>query len=431
MINLKNLTDRTIEYLKKLIIKHRVLISVLAVAFLMNAVLTAVSNHMVNGIYDQQMAQRWSEDHAMAQISLFTTEDKAVSEDDIKRFEYTLKKKLIESGVTGDEPDEDESIDTGSFKPEIVDTIGIDEMNEDIQEEKKPKEDPVDKLFTISYNAQGIVSVTFEKKTVEDVKAIGVGGDFFLFHPMTLSSGSYFSGDDLMKDSVIIDENMAWQLFGSTDIIGQEVLIQNVPHYVVGVVTPRKGRLNEASGYTGNYIYMSYDSLSKYGTIVSGISAKSEVSETGQTAQKGGINCIEVVCPNPVQGLAARISKESLGIADDKVSVIDNTERFSFFSLFKVLRSFGTRSMQSMAIYYPYWENTARGYEDILSILLLFRLICIMICVVIIAFFIIHSYRNKRWTVRGIAKYISDKKYDLEVSYNQKKLEGSSNAGNS
>ena len=37
-------------------------------------------------------------------------------------------------------------------------------------------------------------------KTNLTADAIGIGGDFFLFHPLTLLNGSYFSGNDLMKD---------------------------------------------------------------------------------------------------------------------------------------------------------------------------------------------------------------------------------------
>ena len=58
------------------------------------------------------------------------------------------------------------------------------------------------------------------KKSVS-AKAIGVAGDFFLFHPLKLLDGSFFSGSDVMQDYVVIDEDMAWQLFGSNDVAGK------------------------------------------------------------------------------------------------------------------------------------------------------------------------------------------------------------------
>ena len=63
----------------------------------------------------------------------------------------------------------------------------------------------------------------------------------------------------------------------------------------------------------------------------------------------------------------------------------------------------------------------ARGYEDILALILLVRTIALLIVVVIAVIAIVNLYRHKKWTVRGIVKYLSDKKYDLEAAHKQKK----------
>lgn len=52
-----------------------------------------------------------------------------------------------------------------------------------------------------------------------------------MFHPLKLITGSYFSGNDLMQDYCIIDQDAAWQLFGSNDVVGMTVYIGNVPPY--------------------------------------------------------------------------------------------------------------------------------------------------------------------------------------------------------
>ncbi len=70
-------------------------------------------------------------------------------------------------------------------------------------------------------------------------RAFGVGGDFFTFHPLKLLSGSYFDGEDLNKDGVVIDENVAWQLFGSNNVAGMYVEINGVQYPVRGVVKKR------------------------------------------------------------------------------------------------------------------------------------------------------------------------------------------------
>ncbi len=390
-----------------------------AVLLVIYVVLGCVSKVLVNSLSDQHLSERWSDERSMGQVSIYITEDQMVKEDDIKRFMYELEKKLVESGVSADE-DEDE---TGKdAQPKIIETIDIDKMNSNTEEEKIPQKTALQEMFAVSYCAQGQVTMTFENRTADKAQAIGVGGDFFLFHPMTFVSGTGFSGDDLMKDRIVLDEDMAWQLFGSIDIVGQSVLINDVPHYVVGVVAKDQGRLSKAAGLSDSFVYMSYDSLSKYGTILSGLTSDIEISEIGAMAKEGGINCIEVVCPNPVKGLAAKICKESLAIDDRFISVIDNTERFSFFSIMGVLGSFGVRSMWNKAIYYPYWENIARGFEDILAVILLIRLVCLAVLIAIAVVAIVQAYRHKTWTVRSVMRYLADKKYDLEVEYRRKKL---------
>ena len=41
----------------------------------------------------------------------------------------------------------------------------------------------------------------------------------------------------------------------------------------------------------------------------------------------------------------------------------------------------------------------------------------------IITVTVINLYRHKKWTVRGIYTYLSEKKYDLEVTINKRKME--------
>ena len=57
---------------------------------------------------------------------------------------------------------------------------------------------------------------------------------------------------------------------------------------------------------------------------------------------------------------------------------------------------------------------TARGWEDVLALILFFRLICMGIIVVSITIWIVHLYRHKKWTAGSVLQYILDKKYDFE-----------------
>ena len=290
--------------------KRNIIFIILAALLLLDLILGLICRHIIDGLDDQQTAKRWETDGRAAQVSLFFTEDQMVTYESIRKLEYNMEKKMQDAGII--EADDE---DSGSGSGKIVDTKPIGKKEATQSQEESMEEEP-QKIYNSCYSAQGICSLEFENRKAENVDTIGVGGDFFLFHPMELVSGGYFWGDDLMKDKIVIDEYLAWQVFGSSDIIGQCVTISGVNHYIAGVVKSPTGRFNKAAGLSRCIVVMSYDSLSRYGTILSGRSSEVEVSEDGAKMQSGGINCYEVVMPDPVEGIAARIVKESSGLED-------------------------------------------------------------------------------------------------------------------
>ncbi len=60
--------------------------------------------------------------------------------------------------------------------------------------------------------------------------------------------------------------------------------------------------------------------------------------------------------------------KEGIGIDEKNVEIVENSRRYSLPNRIKTILAFGTRSMNGKAIIYPYWENLARGYEDIFAL---------------------------------------------------------------
>lgn len=427
---MKNRIYRIRDKLKHLPRRQIIWISVCVICFLLWGILHLYSRKSMESLPDQNEASRWSENGGVSQVSLFFTQDADITQDRIREFEYYIDKALTENSITETSPD------TGA------------------------------RLWADCYSAYGSVTLTNGSKNVT-VNAIGVGGDFFLFHPLTLVKGAFFEKDNLMKDQIVIDEDTAWQLFGSDNVVGQSVTIGSVPHYISGVVKRNRGRLQDAAGLSQSYVYLSYESLKQYGTISSaGIvtgqsqsgsgstssggtgtmtaaapqtqqtstssgnggsssAAKSTAGNAtaqqavtsasdGDSSQDGGIGCYEVVMPGPVRGFAASLLREKLSLPQNQMSVIDNTARFDVPALLKVLMSFGTRSMQEMPINYPYWENIARGWEDILALILLIKAICIIIPVLIITVMIIQAYRHKKWTAGSVWKSLMDRKYDME-----------------
>lgn len=178
---------------------------------------------------------------------------------------------------------------------------------------------------------------------------IAVGGDFFTFHPLRLLSGCYFGPEDIMHDRVVLDEELSWLLFGSSDVQGMSVTVQGKPFIVAGVID-REDDFASSRAYTaGMGFFMDYDAF---------------VALNGSE----GADCYEVVLPEPVDGFAESVAREKFPLS--KGSLIVNSGRFSAGRLYQVISQFGTRSMQSMGTILPYWENAARCVEDICALLL-------------------------------------------------------------
>ena len=194
-----------------------------------------------------------------------------------------------------------------------------------------------------------------------------------------------------MKDYVIIDEEAAWQLFGSNDVAGMQVVIQGVAHTIVGVIDRDDSKLAKAGGLTDSTIYMSYESLSEYGDC-------GEISE------------YEVLMPNPIEKFALSKVKEKLGVTAEQTEYIENSNRFSMLSLIQILGNFDERSMQTQAIIYPYWENIARAVENQIAVLFLFRVFFLLIPIVLIVIQVVILWKHRKWNKNDVKEWLTDRK---------------------
>lgn len=336
------------------------------ISFLVFLILMLTAHHLGQAQTSQTMAERWSADGGAAQVSCFFSVNALVTEDRILEFEHTIDGALTDAAV--------------------------------VQE----SENPGARLWADAYSADGKITLSTDRGTVT-ADAVGIGGDFFLFHPQKLLYGAYFSGNDLMQDYCVIDEDAAWQLFGSPDVAGMTVYIGGIPHIVTGVVERPDGRLERAAGLDSTFVYVSYKTLSELGT-------------------NNGINHYEIVMPNPVSEFAYKYIKENLGSDEKETEVIENSGRYSFLSRLKLITAFGTRSMNGRAIIYPYWENIARGYEDILAVITLFELLLLAYAAVIALALFIIWWRRKGWTIKGKAIVLKDKAERLMEGQRERRL---------
>ena len=198
------------------------------------------------------------------------------------------------------------------------------------------------RLFRDAWSATGKLSASSDLGKGE-VSVIAVGGDFFLFHPLCLLSGSYLTESDVMDDRVLLDEDTAWLLFGGTDLEGMPMKLNGVPFTVAGVVQREQDFASRKAYTAGQGIYMSFDAYTrlKEGT---------------------GANCYELVMTDPVKNFVLNFVKEKFPLGQGEV--VENTGRFAFWKVLGLVRQFGARSMQRLGVLYPYWENAAHCVED-------------------------------------------------------------------
>ncbi|MBR2781929.1 MAG: ABC transporter permease [Oscillospiraceae bacterium] len=283
-------------------------------------------------------AKSWRGESEMnfAQIACFLPEDGGMELGEIESFRETLAQKFVDASLTA------------------------------------PKGGS---LFSDAASAFGTVTVSTEHGSAT-VQAVGVEGNYFLFHPFDLYSGSYLSPNDFMQDRVVLDEVTAWQVFGGMDVAGLTVYIGNQPFYVAGVIRRETDFASKAAWDQTAGIFMSYSALS----------SMAEVKFT----------CYEIVLPEILSGYGLNLMKESFPIG--RGDIVDNSARYKIKNLIQVIRDYGKRSMRLKSILYPYWENAVRMTEDYLALLLLLAVLFGLTPVItLIVFVIIGLRKGGKW----------------------------------
>lgn len=324
------------------------------------------SGYLKNQLTHEMVADQWDKEGGTAHISVYFSESE----------KYGLK----------------DSLDATAFRLENWYQQILKEL-ENASITVDTEQNPTARLAVYGYSASGKIQLNTEHGNAE-VKAYGVGGDFFQFHPLKLVYGSYFSESDLMQDRIVIDTETAWKLFGSNDVVGMFVKIDGIPHMVVGVYERESGHFNDAAGNDESCAYVSHSTLYEHG-------------------QYHGLETAEYLIPNPVSGFAAGLVQTQYSGMD--VEIVENQKRYDFLPLLNVIRAFGTRSMGLSGITFPYWENIARGYEDVLAGLLLLELICLTYALVVLVCFVWYLWLHRKWRARNVYEKIKDLGYEASV----------------
>lgn len=280
----------------------------------------------------QQLAIHWSQEQSYAQLSTFFSRYLNISKQEIQ---------LAEEGIQ-----------------QVLEQNGIDSESE--------------QNWISAYSVQDTLAVSGEK-TTKSMQAIGVGGNFFSFHPFLLKSGTWFDTNHTYM--VVLNEKAAWELFGSFDIEGMELQVEGDIYSVSGVIQQEKSPFLEKTGAYESQIYLSYDRIKQY-------------------RPETGITCYEVIMPNPIRDFALNTLKKQPIFVGANTELVQNTDRFSFKRRIQQLSNFFSRTMKTDEICYPFWENEVRAWEEVWDILLVIQCIWIVIGGITFLWYMNHW---KRW----------------------------------
>lgn len=211
------------------------------------------------------------------------------------------------------------------------------------------------RVWCDAYSASaGSVQISGTRHYPVQAQVMAVGGDFFTIHAPVLKSGSYLQKSDLMQDRLVIDEELAWQLFGSSDVAGMEVQIDRKFYRIAGVIARGK---DYATTQTYGELPRMYIPFTLY---------------ESWAAQRGGmaaITCYEMVLPDPVRNFAQNTFEQAAGMGGF-AKIVRNSERTSIKSRAAQLKDLHSMLTVSDGIAYPYWENAARIVDFDLALLL-------------------------------------------------------------
>ncbi|MDO4864245.1 MAG: ABC transporter permease [Ruminococcus sp.] len=291
-------------------------------------------------------AQRWDPHGESTQISCFFSDDAGYTTDGMNALRAALKNEL--SAIVTDP--------SGNI-PKIPDAYST----------------PI-----------GTGYVTSDSTGKGEAALTAVGGDFFLFRDFKLLSGAYFSDDDIMQDGAVIERSLAWTLYGSANVAGQLMYIDGVQYYISGVIDDPTDKYQKRTADETPRVYISYkgaESLPQVRYSAGGGYYGEGMGSGTDTANKlTKITCYECITYDPVENFGINTVKKQLeGMYDGKLTIVNNTERFSPSVMRKAYRRRADLAVRKDTVVYPYWENASRIAEFKLSPIYFWRTVCFVL----------------------------------------------------
>ncbi|MBO4688795.1 MAG: ABC transporter permease [Clostridiales bacterium] len=219
-----------------------------------------------------------------------------------------------------------------------------------------------------SYPAQGFLDKT-PTGSVEKCEVVGVGGAYNVVHPFRYESGGFLPDENGDRYTIVLNTQLAWNLFRSYEILGAFVEIQGTMYQVVGVVNEGTDTIAETTGVTQPRAYIQFPQLAYLAN--GSLSPESTIEMEGAVKVEDlAVTCYEVLLTDPINEIACndltKALSDTIGYSEDTSSllVINNTDRFHVLRLYKKYFPLKNSYPGGEGIPVPYYERSARLAEQ-------------------------------------------------------------------
>ena len=371
-------------------VKKRLLYAVIAglnaVSLTAALALTIAGSSIARTQSYNRAAQKWDRDGESSQISCYFSDDAGFTTDGVYALRAHLNKTLQDAVSRPD-----------GKTPEIPDAystpIGSD-------------------LITSDNTGQGEAELT------------AVGGEFFLFRDFRLLSGAYFSDRDLMQDGAVIERSLAWTLYGSANVAGQNIYIGGVQFYIAAVIDDPTDKYQKRTINELPRVYVSYKGAEQLPSVRYSSQEQGYGGYTGSDApaQLRKVSCYECIMYDPVENFAySTVNKYLKDMCKGKYKAVNNTKRFTSSAMVKAYKKRSDYAVRKDTITYPYWENASRIAEFKISPLYYIRRICFVIPALTSVWLLWVLFRLAKKGGKTLISTISDKYTKAAYSRRQKK----------
>ncbi|MCI5752027.1 MAG: ABC transporter permease [Oscillospiraceae bacterium] len=268
--------------------------------------------------------------------------------------------------------------------------------------------DTEDGYYADCWYGVGNMSLTGSKSSA-DVKACYVGGDYFDIHNAEVISGSVFKGDNANIDTIVLDENASWKLFGALDTEGMTVTANNMTFYVSAVIrapSDKEKVLKKAYEDDGQepMVYIPYEAAD----VIYG--------------EEQRFTAYDIMLPNNYDGFASDELRSAAGCSEGdtaELAVTDSSLRFGIKEIREKADNIGSMMDSGNNIVFPFWEDAARTVMLELCILYKAFLIPFILLMISVCYWLFRLVGLIAYIIRRIYRFFDDKaeKKKLENYY--------------